>query len=184
MPPDTSKALCTLVSLTSLVYINILYGPIWTHMVVCLSQIFLGISIDFPTCSTLAILRTLAASPHEGHGHGMTWKGDRWRPCPEPVPPSNFSMSVGLSRFLPRKPTSRRRLHHISAFQFQLSTSFCAKALRCLIGLSHFATKYHITKATFVPNLQPDCRGSSTTCKHLWDANACNCHYCHSTLTH
>jgi hypothetical protein len=122
MPPDTSKALCTLVSLTSLVYINILYGPIWTHMVVCLSQIFLGISIDFPTCSTLAILRPLAASPHEGHGHGMTWKGDRWRPCPEPVPPSNFSMSVGLSRFLPRKPTSRRRLHHISAFQFQLST--------------------------------------------------------------
>ena len=75
-------------------------------------------------------------------------------------------------------------LEDFMTFQhFSISVSTCAKALRCLIGLSHFATKYHITKATFVPDLQPDCRGS-TTCKHLWDANACNCHYCHSTLTH
>ena len=174
--------------------------------VVCLSQILENFH-RFPDLFHLGNPANPGCIASQGHHHhGMTGKetdGDHVQSlshpatspclsachafCHESRPPGGKWRQHEATHFIAILEDIGR-LHDISAFQhfsfnFQLSTSFCAKALRCLIGLSHFATKYHITKATFVPNLQPDCRGSSTTCKHLWDANACNCHYCHSTLT-
>lgn len=138
MPPDTD--------------ISGLY-LIWTHMDPYgrrpFSDFCWDFQIDFPTCSTLAILRTLAASPHQGHGHGMTWTcwatdGDIWRPClfrlshpatspylsachafcHESRPPGGTKQLISLQywKILEDFVTFQHFSISVSTFNFQLST--------------------------------------------------------------